>query len=98
MVTRVPRTAEGLLAAVTETMIALAGIPSVSGEEGQVRAYVRMRLERLGLEAREDAAGNLFARVPGMPAGRDAEPPLLLNAHLDRVPPGRAHRPRLEDG
>jgi tripeptide aminopeptidase len=83
---------------ITETMIALAGIPSVSGQEGAVRAYGRARLERLGLAPMEDAAGNLVARVPAVPAARDAEPPLLLNAHLDRVPPGRAHTPVLRDG
>lgn len=81
-----------------ETLIALAGIPSVSGQEGQVRAYLRERLSGLGLSPSEDAAGNLLARVPGVPVERDAEPPLLLNAHMDRVPPGRAHTPILADG
>ncbi len=83
---------------ITATMIALAGIPSVSGEEAAVRDYVTQRLERLGLAPQVDAAGNLMARVPALPAKRDGEPPLLLNAHLDRVPPGRAHTPVLRDG
>lgn len=87
-----------VLSGITETMVALAGIPSVSGAEDQVRAYVRARLVKLGIESREDAAGNLIARMLAVPAERDAEPPLLLNAHLDRVPPGRAHTPLLEDG
>lgn len=89
---------EGLLPAITETMIALAEIPSVSGQEEQVRAYVQARLAQLGVESQGDAAGNLIARVPAVPVERDAEPPLLLNAHLDRVPPGRGHNPRLEGG
>ncbi len=80
------------------TLIQLAGIPSVSGEEGRVRAYLRARLAQLGCSCSEDAAGNLIARVPGVPATRDAEPPILLNAHMDRVPPGRAHTPILADG
>ena len=80
------------------TMIQLAGIPSISGDEGHVRAYLRERLACLGFSPIEDAAGNLIARAPGVPAERDAEPPILLNAHMDRVPPGRAHVAILADG
>src|SRR5690242_17980233 len=90
-----PATLEGR---VTETMIALAGIPSVSGQEGAIREYVARRLERLGLTTQVDAAGNLIARVPATPIERDSEPPILLNAHMDRVPPGLAHTPLLRDG
>jgi tripeptide aminopeptidase len=89
---------QALEARITDTLIALAGIPSVSGEEGAVREYVRGRMERLGLRTNVDAAGNLFARMPGTPAGLDLEPPVLLNAHMDRVPPGRAHTPVVRDG
>ncbi|MGZ3665070.1 MAG: M20/M25/M40 family metallo-hydrolase [Ktedonobacterales bacterium] len=87
-----------LQSTLTETLIALAGIPSVSGHEDQVRAYVRARVERLGAEPSEDAAGNLIARIPAVPSERDSEPPLLLNAHLDRVPPGLAHTPIVANG
>lgn len=87
-----------LQSAITQTLIALAGIPSVSGQEEQVRAYVRARVERLGAEPTEDAAGNLIARIPGVPSERDSEAPLLLNAHLDRVPPGLAHTPIVANG
>lgn len=83
---------------ITETLIALAGLPSVSGQEAAVRAYIAGRVERLGLSHQTDAAGNLIARVPAVPTGRDGEPPILLNAHMDRVPPGRAHTPVLADG
>jgi tripeptide aminopeptidase len=83
---------------ITATLIALAGLPSVSGQEGEVRAYVRQRLERLGLAPTEDTASNLIARMSASPPERDGEPPLLLNAHLDRVPPGRAHTPILANG
>ena len=83
---------------IAATLVALAGIPSVSGEEGAVRAYVRERLEHLGLAPTADAAGNLIARVTAVPSERDGEAPLLLNAHLDRVPPGRAHSPILANG
>ena len=83
---------------VTETMIALAGIASVSGQESAVRDYVTRRLERLGPTTQVDAAGNLIVRVAAVPSERDGEPPILLNAHMDRVPPGLAHTPLLQDG
>jgi tripeptide aminopeptidase len=87
-----------LEARITETLIALAGIPSISGAEEQVRAYIVERLERLDLSVVIDAAGNVIARLPASDTARDAEPPVLLNAHMDRVPPGRAHTPLLRNG
>jgi tripeptide aminopeptidase len=83
---------------VTETLVALAGIPSVSGHEEAVCAWIAERLEAYGLALLTDDAGNLIARVPAQPPARDVEPPILLNAHMDRVPPGLAHRPILADG
>ena len=83
---------------VTSTMLELLGRPSVSGQEQAARAYVAERLTALGLAPQTDAAGNLLARVPAAPAARDTEAPLLLNAHLDRVPPGLGHAPRIEAG
>jgi tripeptide aminopeptidase len=91
-------TATTLAARITATMIALAGIPSVSGQENAAREYARDRLVALGIEPQADSAGNLIARVPARPAERDDEAPILLNAHLDRVPPGKAHTPVLQDG
>jgi tripeptide aminopeptidase len=91
-------TATTLEARITKTMIALAGIPSVSGQEGAVREYVRERLAALELAPQVDSAGNLILRVPAQPAQRDDEEPILLNAHLDRVPPGKAHTAILQDG
>lgn len=77
---------------VQQTLIELVGIPSTSGHEDQVRAYLEKRLQDLGLISQIDAAGNLIATVPG-----EGEP-LLLNAHMDRVPPGLAHTPVLREG
>jgi tripeptide aminopeptidase len=90
--------ADTLEGQITATLMALAGIPSVSGAEEGVREYVRGRLEHTGLAATVDAASNLICRVPGVPDERDGEVPLLLNAHMDRVPPGKAHMPVLRDG
>ncbi|HET9109434.1 MAG TPA: M20/M25/M40 family metallo-hydrolase [Ktedonobacterales bacterium] len=83
---------------VTTTMRELLGVPSVSGQEDAARAYIHKRLTALGLAPQIDAVGNLIARVAGVPAECDGEPPLLLNAHIDRVPPGLAHTPRIENG
>lgn len=90
--------AQALEARITETLIELAGIASVSGQEAGVRNYIAARLERMGQASQVDAGGNLIARVPGAPVTRDKEPPLLLNAHMDRVPPGKAHIPVIADG
>ncbi|HEX8732084.1 MAG TPA: hypothetical protein VF725_08485, partial [Ktedonobacterales bacterium] len=73
---------------ITTTLLELLAQPSVSGQEEQARDYVWGRLTLLDLDPQTDAAGNLIARVAAHPASRDGEPPILLNAHLDRVPPG----------
>jgi tripeptide aminopeptidase len=75
----------------SQTLAELVGLPSTSGQEEQVRAYLAQRLERLGLTSQVDAAGNLIAMLPGEGS------PVLLNAHMDRVPPGLAHTPVLRD-
>src|SRR5690242_9132675 len=74
------------------TLIEIVGIPSTTGHEEQVRAYLEQRLNALGLPTEVDAMGNLVATLAG--DGR----PLLLNAHMDRVPPGLGHRPVVRDG
>ncbi len=75
-----------------QTLIELVGIPSTSGHEEQVRRYLAQQLSLLGLTSATDASGNLTARLDGV--GK----PLLLNAHMDRVPPGLGHTPILRDG
>lgn len=75
-----------------QTLIELVGIPSTSGHEEHVRNYLVQQLTTLGLYTYIDVQGNLISTLPG--EGR----PLLLNAHMDRVPPGLGHRPILRDG
>lgn len=74
------------------TLIELVGIPSTTGHEEQVRAYIEQQVTRLGLATEIDAMGNLIATLDG--TGQ----PLLLNAHMDRVPPGLGHTPMVRDG
>lgn len=75
-----------------DTLIELVGLPSTPGHEEQVRSYLEQQLAALGLITHIDTAGNLIATLPG------AERPLLLNAHMDRVPPGHGHQPVLREG
>lgn len=74
------------------TLIELIRLPSTSGHEEHIRRYLEKQLSELGYSTQVDAVGNLLAMVEG--EGR----PLLLNAHMDRVPPGRGHEPILRDG
>jgi tripeptide aminopeptidase len=68
-------------------------MPSTSGHEEQVRHYLAQQLAQLGLSTEVDKAGNLIATR----AGNSGET-LLLNAHMDRVPPGLGHTPIIRDG
>lgn len=94
---KLPRTSD-MAARVQETLTALVGLSSVSGQEGAVRDALRARLDRLGHTATVDDAGNLIASIPGAPGAPGVGDPLLLNAHMDRVPPGRGHTPIVADG
>jgi tripeptide aminopeptidase len=74
------------------TLVELIRIPSTSGHEENIRAYLTQYLSSLGLHTQVDANGNLIATLAGEGT------PLLLNAHMDRVPPGLGHQPVLRDG
>src|SRR5262249_4715455 len=91
-------TGRTLEADITRTLVALAGIPSVSGHEERVREYILHRLEPLLLSTTCDAAGNVISRMPAGDPARSEEPPLLFWAYMDRVPPGLAHTPVLQGG
>src|SRR5881275_1222677 len=74
------------------TLVELIQLPSTSGHEENIRAYLAQYLSSLGLSSQVDGSGNLVAALPGEGT------PLLLNAHMDRVPPGLGHQPILRDG
>lgn len=62
----------------------LAEIPRDSGKEKAVSDFLlNWALER-GLDAHQDAVWNLIIKKPGS-AGREAEEPVILQAHLDMV-------------
>lgn len=84
-----------------ETFKFLAEIDSISKEEGTISREIKKILESMGAETWVDGAGdkiggdtgNLIARFKG---SRQA-PPLLLNAHMDTVEPGRGVTAILSD-
>ncbi len=85
-----------------ETFKLLVGIDSVSNEEGAIAGEIIKVLESMGADIAVDGAGekvgsnmgNLIAKF----AGNTQAPPLLLNAHLDTVEPGRGVKVVFKDG
>ena len=83
-----------------ETFIELVKIDSPSGEEDSMAKEMGKRLRELGGRVEEDSFGNVIAKfegsVPPTPDGfGEAREPLLLNAHLDTVEPGRGIKPKV---
>jgi len=85
-----------------DTFKKLVGIDSVSREEGNVCKQIKGMLESMGAETVVDDAGgkigsnsgNLIARF----RGNRQTPPLLLNAHMDTVEPGKGIVPVFKNG
>ena len=85
-----------------ETFKFLVEIDSISKEEDTISSEIRKILESLGAETFVDSAGdkiggnsgNLIAKFKG---NRQA-PPLLLNAHMDTVEPGKGITAVLKEG
>lgn len=97
---------------ILQTFLDLVRIPSPSGQEEQVRAYLETRLQQLGISKQDktllpnqasyviDSIGNLIIHVPsnvssGKPSSskHSSRPTLLMNAHMDVVPPCLNIRP-----
>ena len=86
----------------SETFKFLVQIDSVSKEEGVIAHEIKKILEYMGAETFVDDAGdkiggnsgNLIAKFKG----NTQAPPLLLNAHMDTVEPGRGITAVLENG
>lgn len=85
-----------------ETFKFLVKIDSVSKNEADISNEIRKILESWGAEIFTDSAGdkvggnigNLVAKFKG----NTPAPPLLLNAHLDTVEPGKGINPILKNG
>ncbi|GAB6139169.1 M20/M25/M40 family metallo-hydrolase [Halanaerobaculum tunisiense] len=80
----------------------LVQIDSISHQEGKLADQLVDVLTDLGLEVRQDNAGeetggetgNIIAKLPGVAE----KPSLLLSAHLDTVTPGQDIKPVITDG
>lgn len=85
-----------------QEFLELIAISSPSLGERQIADVVKAKLQELGCEVEEDGvaphiggtAGNIIARLKGDGRGE----PLMLSAHLDRVPNGDGIRPVVQDG
>ncbi|MBU4259149.1 MAG: M20/M25/M40 family metallo-hydrolase [Proteobacteria bacterium] len=84
------------------TFLSLVKIDSISREEANISNEIKKILESLGAETMNDSAGekigantgNLIARFKG----NIKCPPLLLNAHMDTVNPGKGISVVFKDG
>ncbi|MCG2759237.1 MAG: M20/M25/M40 family metallo-hydrolase [Desulfobacteraceae bacterium] len=84
------------------TFLSLVKIDSISREEANISNEIKKILESLGAETMNDSAGekigantgNLIARFKG----NIKCPPLLLNAHMDTVNPGKGISVIFKDG
>jgi tripeptide aminopeptidase len=78
-----------------QTFLELVQIPSPSGQEEKVRAYILSRLQELGLseQATVDSAGNLILKIP---SNVKAQKTVLLTVHMDVVPPCEDIQPTVE--
>lgn len=72
-----------------KTFLELIAIDSPSGEEGNITREIEKRLKALGGKVKFDSFGNLIVRFIGKGE------PLMLNAHLDTVEPGRGIKPKV---
>ena len=72
---------------IVKTFLELVAIDSPSGDEDAIAAELERRLRTLGLEASQDAHGNVLGRRAGTGEA------ILLSAHMDTVEPGRGITP-----
>ena len=74
------------------TFLELVRIDSPSGQEEEIARHLTAELRSLGLTVERDTTGNIIARLA------EEGQPILLNAHMDTVQPGRGVKPVIEDG
>lgn len=74
------------------TFLELVRIDSPSGQEEEIARHLTAELRSLGLTVERDTTGNIIARLA------EEGQPILLNAHVDTVQPGRGVKPVIEDG
>lgn len=70
---------------------ALSQIPRASKNEAAAARFVMDTAKELGLESKQDAAGNVLVRMPAT-RGREKAPSVCLQGHLDMVPEKNADK------
>ncbi|MBI2600744.1 M20/M25/M40 family metallo-hydrolase [Candidatus Daviesbacteria bacterium] len=73
-----------------ETFLDLVKIDSPSGEEEEMAKELMKRLKTLGFKVLRDTYGNVIGTLDG------AGEPIMLNAHMDTVEPGRGIKPIID--
>lgn len=63
----------------------LSELPGVSGDEGQVRSFIREKLSDWGIRHDCDTLGNLYAYKEGGGKSTETQGCLMLAAHMDEV-------------
>lgn len=72
---------------ILKTLREIVALSSTSKNEQLIVNYVTNRLRSYRINVHRDKKGNVIGYVSGVGE------PILLNAHLDRVPPGKGHTP-----
>lgn len=86
---------EGLQRDVLAFAEALVRTPSVTGDEAKVAELVESKMREIGYDkVFRDEADN----VVGVMIGREADPTMLLNCHLDTVKPSGSNPAHIENG
>lgn len=73
-----------------ETFLDLVQIDSPSGYEEKFAKYAANLLKKLGANVEFDSYGNVIGKMNGVGE------PMMLNAHLDTVEPGRGIKPQVK--
>lgn len=79
-------------AALWQQFEAICAIPHPSGQLDAIRAFVTNAAQQQGYVVETDKAGNVKVELPAT-NGREAEPGIILQAHLDMVPQANADTP-----
>ncbi|MGN0339100.1 MAG: M20/M25/M40 family metallo-hydrolase [Lachnospira sp.] len=76
---------------IKDLFLKFVSIDSPSGEEGEIREFLKKIYSSLGVHLNEDEYGNLYAEIEG------EGDYLLLSSHMDTVNPGRGKKAVVKD-
>jgi acetylornithine deacetylase/succinyl-diaminopimelate desuccinylase family protein len=73
---------------VTELTREMVKIPSITGNEAELADYIKSRLKEIGFKVSQIEVEKNRPNIIGKLEGQKGSPILLLNGHMDTVPPG----------